>query len=190
MLRAFQRIQQISSNSLPLHQRTRLHRSVLGGRTDQEGDERKRHQTGDSEFMTSRRFLSSEAPPKPPQQGWLAKNGPGLLASAGVMQCAFMAADQVPWMSGVPLAIMLGVSLRHFALSKAPQLQNKLDAGLKVASSTVLRTGIVCVGAKLSAFQVAQMGLVTLPAVAASISAGLIVAASLSSALGIEKSKR
>ena len=51
--------------------------------------------------------------------------------------------------------------------------QALLAPGLKLATKAVLQAGIVCVGAKLSAFEVMKLGAVGIPVVLCSISAGL-----------------
>ena len=71
--------------------------------------------------------------------------------------------------SGVPVAIVLGLVLRNtFGLPAA------LTPGLKFCVTTVLRLGIVLVGIRLSAFDVARLGIAGLPVVLAAITAGLV----------------
>ncbi len=94
---------------------------------------------------------------------WLADLiGRGILASQGV------SGGSSP-ISGVPVAIVLGLLLRNaFTLPAA------LSPGLKFCVTTVLRLGIVLVGIRLSAFDVARLGLGGLPVVVAAVVTGLV----------------
>ncbi|GAB5357617.1 hypothetical protein AAMO2058_000389500 [Amorphochlora amoebiformis] len=109
---------------------------------------------------------------------------PGLVASFAVMQCGFLGAEYLGSVllqlqglpltgsspvSGVPIAILLGASLRNLT----PIPVRVLEPGLKFATTTVLRTGIVCVGVKLSAYEMAALGIAGVPAVMASVGVGL-----------------
>jgi uncharacterized integral membrane protein (TIGR00698 family) len=71
--------------------------------------------------------------------------------------------------SGVPVAIVLGLLLRNLL-----PLPPALTPGLKFCVTTVLRLGIVLVGIRLSAFDVLRLGLAGLPVVLAAIVTGLI----------------
>lgn len=112
-------------------------------------------------------------------------NLPGVLAAGVVMQAGFLLADKLGMallasqglagssggspISGVPVAILLGLLLNNtMTLPKA------LGPGLKFATTTMLRAGIVCVGIKLSCFDIAKLGVAGIPVVVASISAGLL----------------
>lgn len=71
--------------------------------------------------------------------------------------------------SGVAIAIVLGLLLRNaFGLPAA------LAPGLRFCVTTVLRLGIVLVGIRLSAFDVARLGLAGLPVVLAAVAAGVM----------------
>jgi len=108
---------------------------------------------------------------------------PGIVAAAAVMVVGFWLADAIGRgllamqglsgggspISGVPVAIVLGLLLRNaFGLPAA------LTPGLKFCVSTVLRLGIVLVGIRLSAFDVARLGLAGLPVVLAAVASGLV----------------
>jgi uncharacterized integral membrane protein (TIGR00698 family) len=94
---------------------------------------------------------------------WLAEIiGRAILAAQG------LAAGGSP-ISGVPLAIVLGLLLRNTI-----GLPSSLAPGLKFCVTTVLRLGIVLVGIRLSAFDVARLGLAGLPVVLAAVAAGLL----------------
>jgi uncharacterized integral membrane protein (TIGR00698 family) len=94
---------------------------------------------------------------------WLADFiGRGILASQG------LSGGSSP-ISGVPVAIVLGLILRNaFTLPAA------LSPGLMFCVTTVLRLGIVLVGIRLSAFDVARLGLAGLPVVVAVVATGLV----------------
>jgi uncharacterized integral membrane protein (TIGR00698 family) len=107
---------------------------------------------------------------------------PGVSAALAVMLVGFWLADVIGRailaaqglgggsspVSGVPVAIVLGLLLRN-TLS----LPAALTPGLKFCVTTVLRLGIVLVGIRLSAFDVARLGLAGLPVVLAAVAAGL-----------------
>mmetsp|Transcript_7163 Transcript_7163/g.10913 ORF Transcript_7163/g.10913 Transcript_7163/m.10913 type:complete len:459 (+) Transcript_7163:126-1502(+) len=112
---------------------------------------------------------------------------PGVVASVAVMQCSFLAADKMGYyvlmaqgidpsgasspVSGIPVAILFGAAIRNFIL---PQNVTKhLEKGLKFSTTTILRTGIVCVGAKLSMAEMATLGATGIPCVVASIAVGV-----------------
>ncbi len=110
------------------------------------------------------------------------KHVPGVLAALAVMMAGFWLAD---WLgaailasqgltgsspvSGVPVAIVLGLLLRNLV-----PLPASLNAGLKFSTTTILRLGIVLVGIRLSLFDVLALGLAGLPAVLAAIATGLL----------------
>lgn len=71
--------------------------------------------------------------------------------------------------SGVPVAIVLGLLLRNTL-----PLPALLAPGLKFSVSTVLRLGIVMVGIKLSLGEMLTLGLAGVPVVIAAIATGLV----------------
>lgn len=97
---------------------------------------------------------------------------PGLGLSYCVCQAGFVLAGQVSAvtdvpLSGVPVAILLGAAVNNtFAIPAC------FRPGIKLAGSSVLKLGIVCVGFKLSALEVAAAGAFSVPAVMASVGAG------------------
>lgn len=82
--------------------------------------------------------------------------------------------------SGVPVAIVLGLLLRN-----GLRLPASLTPGLKFSVSTILRLGIVCVGIRLSAFDVLRLGLAGLPVVVAAIGTGLLFVTWFNRRLGL-----
>jgi uncharacterized integral membrane protein (TIGR00698 family) len=108
---------------------------------------------------------------------------PGVLAALAVMVAGFWLADVIGHailaaqglsggsspISGVPVAIVLGLLLRNTL-----PLPPALAPGLKFCVTTVLRLGIVLVGIRLSAFDVARLGVAGLPVVLAAVSVGLV----------------
>jgi hypothetical protein len=120
---------------------------------------------------------------------------PGVAASAAVMTGGFFLADKIgkammAWqglptdgaspLSGIPVAIILGL-----ALNNAVSLPASLQPGLKFCTTTVLRAGIVCVGIKLSMFDVMKLGVGGLPVVVASVSSGLVFVTWFNRQLGL-----
>ncbi|HUE85012.1 MAG TPA: putative sulfate exporter family transporter [Vicinamibacterales bacterium] len=108
---------------------------------------------------------------------------PGIVAAAAVMVVGFWLADLIGRgmlamqglsgggspISGVPVAILLGLLLRNALAFPAA-----LSPGLKFCVSTVLRLGIVLVGIRLSAFDVVRLGAAGLPVVLAAVASGLV----------------
>jgi uncharacterized integral membrane protein (TIGR00698 family) len=82
--------------------------------------------------------------------------------------------------SGVPVAIVLGLLLRNTL-----PLQSALAPGLKFATTTILRAGIVLIGIRLSVFDVAKLGVAGLPVVLAAIATGLIFVTWFNRRLGL-----
>lgn len=107
---------------------------------------------------------------------------PGILAALAVMLAGFWLADQLGHamlaaqgltgsspISGVPVAIVLGLLLRNLL-----PLPDALTPGLKFSTTTILRLGIVLVGIRLSVFDVLKLGIAGLPVVLAAITTGLV----------------
>lgn len=124
----------------------------------------------------------------PTSPGWMEaawKAVPGLALSWGVARGGFVVADAVAQttgvpVSGVPVAILLGA-----ALNNAPGggiVPAWCRPGITLASSALLRLGIVCVGCKLSALEVAAAGAVSVPAALTSVGVGLVVIPRLAAA--------
>src|SRR6185503_16149297 len=96
---------------------------------------------------------------------------PGVLAAFVVMLAGFWLADQIGHailaaqgltgsspISGVPVAIVLGLLLRNLL-----PLPASLSPGLKFSTTSILRLGIVLVGIRLSVFDVLKLGVAGLP---------------------------
>jgi uncharacterized integral membrane protein (TIGR00698 family) len=118
---------------------------------------------------------------------------PGLLAAFVVMLAGFWLADQIGHailsaqglsgsspISGVPVAIVLGLLLRNLL-----PLPPALSPGLKFSTTTVLRLGIVLVGIRLSVFDVVKLGVAGLPVVLAAIAVGLLFVTWFNRRLGL-----
>lgn len=125
------------------------------------------------------------------------KFAPGMAASGAVMVGGYAVAEQLGQallslqgvtgqspISAIPVAIVIGCLARNKLLPMldkvAPSYANgnlaaKLEPGAKYASASVLRAGIICIGAKLSVLDLATVGLTGVPAVAAAIGAGMLV---------------
>ena len=82
-----------------------------------------------------------------------------------------------------PVSIVLGSALAN--VGPLAQHMDMMTPGLKVATSTILRTGIICVGAKLSAAQILTLGWTTVPAAACSVGVGLFAIPSLAARAGL-----
>ena len=76
---------------------------------------------------------------------------PGVAAAATTAGLAGVVASQLPahlHISAIPVSIVLGAAAGNVAPAA---VREAIKPGLKFATSTILRTGIVCVGAKLLA---------------------------------------
>lgn len=118
---------------------------------------------------------------------------PGVAAAAAVMLAGFGLADGLGQallaargltgaspISGVPVAIVLGLLLRN--LLPLPQT---INAGLKFSTTTLLRLGIVLVGVKLSVVEMARLGAAGIPVVLAAIVTGLVFVTWFNTRLGL-----
>ena len=117
-----------------------------------------------------------------PKSSKFASVVPGLFASATVMQFGFMSAEYLGQclltlqgisgsaspISGIPVSILLGLLLRNTIT-----LPQSMENGIKFATKPVLQAGIICVGAKLSAVDMASVGLIGLPVVCLSVGVGM-----------------
>lgn len=121
------------------------------------------------------------------------KQVPGVVAAFVVMMVGFELADRIGHailaaqgltgsspLSGVPVAIVLGLLLRNTL-----PLPASLSPGLKFATTTVLRAGIIIVGIRLSVFDVIKLGIAGLPVVVAAIATGLIFVTWFNRKLGL-----
>ena len=82
--------------------------------------------------------------------------------------------------SGIPVAILLGMGLRN-----SVGLPAWAEPGVKRCTTTVLRAGIVCVGAKLSAVDVLASGAASIPAALLAVGTGLTVVPMVGRAMGL-----
>src|SRR5690606_2160635 len=121
---------------------------------------------------------------------------PGVVAAALIMVLALPVAGWIGgWLlrlqgvdpesasspvSGVPIAILLGILARH--LLPLPQ---SLNPGIQFARKAVLQLGIVLVGIKLSLLEVVRLGLWGIPIVAVCIAAGLVLVIGFNTRLGL-----
>lgn len=121
------------------------------------------------------------------------KQLPGVIAAFIVMLAGFWLADRIGQailaaqgltgsspISGVPVAIVLGLLLRNTL-----PLPATLNPGLKFATTTILRAGIIIVGIRLSVFDVLKLGIAGLPVVLAAIATGLIFVTWFNRRLGL-----
>ncbi|MGD9903811.1 MAG: YeiH family protein [Vicinamibacterales bacterium] len=120
---------------------------------------------------------------------WLA----GVAAAAAVMLAGVALADLLGRallaarglsgsspISGVPVAIVLGLLLRNTV-----PLPTVLGPGLRICTTTVLRLGIVLVGIKLSVVEMARLGVAGVPVVVAAIATGLVFVTWFNRRLGL-----
>lgn len=118
---------------------------------------------------------------------------PGVAAAFVVMLAGFWLADLIGQqilaaqgltgsspVSGVLVAIVLGLLLRNTL-----PLPASLAPGLKFATTTILRAGIVLVGIRLSLFDVLKLGIAGLPVVLAAIATGMVFVTWFNRKLGL-----
>ena len=118
---------------------------------------------------------------------------PGIAAAFVVMLAGFWLADLIGRqllaaqgltgsspVSGVPVAIVLGLLLRNTL-----PLPASLAPGLKFATTTILRAGIILVGIRLSLFDVLKLGIAGLPVVLGAIATGLLFVTWFNRTLGL-----
>ena len=118
---------------------------------------------------------------------------PGIAAAFVVMLAGFWLANVIGQqiltaqglsgsspVSGVPVAIVLGLLLRNLL-----PLPNALAPGLKFATTTILRAGIILIGIRLSLFDVVRLGVYGLPVVLGAIATGLLFVTWFNRKLGL-----
>ena len=147
---------------------------------------------GGAAASSARRALSDLSPsaasnlaPTPRERLFAAL--PGLGLACGVAQAGFYLADEITARSGVPVAgVPVAILLGACANNAPVPLPSAFRPGIALASSLVLRVGIVCVGAKLSAMDVVTDGASSLPAALASVGAGVLVIPRLARLAGLD----
>ena len=113
------------------------------------------------------------------------EHAPGIAAAATTAGLATVVASQLPsnlHISAIPVSIVIGACAGN---SVPAAVTTMLKPGLAYATSTILRTGIVCVGAKLSAAQIMSLGWTTVPAAACSVAAGVTIIPILAARAGL-----
>jgi uncharacterized integral membrane protein (TIGR00698 family) len=147
---------------------------------------------GGAAASSARRALSDLSPsaasnlaPTPRERLFAAL--PGLGLACGVAQAGFYLADEITARSGVPVAgVPVAILLGACANNAPVPLPSAFRPGIALASSLVLRVGIVCVGAKLSAMDVVTDGASSLPAALASVGAGVLIIPRLARLAGLD----
>ena len=86
-----------------------------------------------------------------------------------------------PPIPGIPVAVALGV-----AINNVVGLPTTARPGLKLCTNVLLKAGIACVGAKLSAAELAKTSSGAAPAAVATVSTGLIATPLFARAAGLE----
>lgn len=123
------------------------------------------------------------------------KNAPGFAAAVAVASAGTFAAEYLGQallafqgvsggnspISGIPVAILLGLGINNLSSS----LPERLTPGLKTCTTTVLRAGIICVGAKLSCFDVVKLGVAGVPVVMSAVGMGLLFTTQLAKFAGL-----
>ena len=152
-----------------------------------------------SNAHSSHLYFSSSSfstPPPPSNPNPLLQHAPGLMAAATVMSTGFLGADYLGAMllslqgisdgtsavSGIPVSILLGMAIRNTI-----GISDTFTSGLKFATTNILRGGIICVGAKLSALEMVALGASGVPVVMLSIGVGIGVVTWLGPKVGISR---
>lgn len=111
----------------------------------------------------------------------------GLCAAAATAGAATVVAQSLPshlHISAIPVSIVLGAVAANTVVPST--VMTAIKPGVSLATSTVLRAGIVCVGAKLSAAQILALGWTTVPAAACSVGVGVAVIPRLAQLAGLQ----
>jgi uncharacterized membrane protein YadS len=104
---------------------------------------------------------------------------PGVVLSAATALSGFSLAATISAMtdvplSGIPVAILLGMAVRTAVLPTHSVIYTTLQPGLTFAAKTILQGGIVCVGIKLSVWQLLSASTTCVPVVLAAVTAGMV----------------
>ena len=91
-------------------------------------------------------------------------------ASAGFGLASFISSSISIPLSGIPTSILLGMAINN----TIGYNKDTFKTGITYSTKTILQTGIVCVAAKLSFFELMNAGAAGLPVVLASVSAGML----------------
>lgn len=86
-------------------------------------------------------------------------------------------------LSGIPVAIVLGILVRT-----ATGVPTLCQPGLTLSAKSILQLGIVCVGIKLSVWQLATASTTSVPVVLAAVTAGMVGIPRIATAMGIGQS--
>ncbi|GAA1520427.1 putative sulfate exporter family transporter [Agromyces terreus] len=109
---------------------------------------------------------------------------PGLLVAATAAAVAWLVHLAVPALPLLTVAVALGI-----VVGQVPAVQRRLDGalapGLKTASKSLLRVGIVLLGLKLSLFDIAHLGWVTIATTVAVVLLTFVGTIGLGRALGL-----
>lgn len=100
--------------------------------------------------------------------------GVGLSAATavgGFQLASLLSASLGVPVSGIPVSILLGMGIKN----TVGYSDETFKPGITFATKTVLQTGIVCVAAKLSFFELVNTGLHGVPVVVASVGTGLFL---------------
>eukprot|EP00056_Hartaetosiga_gracilis_P022383 m.30088 g.30088 ORF g.30088 m.30088 type:complete len:505 (-) comp9611_c0_seq1:45-1559(-) len=123
----------------------------------------------------------------------------GVALCAGLMHVGFTFADVIGQqiltlqgieggkspLSGIPIAILVGMAVRNTPVVSNILTSNNMTKGINFCKDTVLKAGIVCAGAKLSAFDILTVGAAGVPAALISVTLGLTVIPKIGRALGL-----
>ena len=104
-----------------------------------------------------------------------------LTAAAGFDLASLLThATAVP-VSGIPVAILLGMGIRNTSFG----VHRIFQPGITYSTKTVLQVGIVAVAAKLSFVELLSTGFASFPVVASSVTAGLLFIPAAGAAAGL-----
>ena len=111
---------------------------------------------------------------------WIQNNARGILLCLGIAVPAWYLGHLLPVIGGPVFAILMGMLLGGFLRDKA-----KLNAGISFTSKKVLQAAVVLLGFGMNLSVVAQIGLMSLPVILATITVSLVTAAALQKLLKI-----
>ena len=105
---------------------------------------------------------------------WIKNNARGILPCLGIAIPAWYFGHLLPVIGGPVFAILMGMLLGGILRDKA-----KLNAGISFTSKKVLQAAVVLLGFGMNLSVVAQIGLMSLPVILATITVSLVTAALL-----------
>ena len=124
--------------------------------------------------------MSVSAPPAPPTRR--SSSWPGILLALGVAAASMAAAQALPGLSALVIAIAVGVVVANLT-----SLPPALSPGIQFAAKKLLRAGIVLLGLQVALGDLLGLGAPILLVVVVVVAVGIFGTVAIGRALGVEK---